>query len=40
MKKNKQTTKLFLSDKITSTQKITLIEKEKIIIGDENTVEV
>ena len=29
-----------LSDKITSTQKITLIDKEEIIIGDNNTAEV
>ena len=35
-----KTIKPFLSDKITSTQKITLIEKEKIIMGDDNTAEV
>ena len=30
----------FLSDKATSTQKMTLIEKEEIIMGDDNTVEI
>ena len=35
-----ETIKPFLSDKITSTQKITLIEKEEIIMGDDNTTEV
>ena len=35
-----KTIKLFLSDKITSTQKITLIEKEEIIMGDDNTAEI
>ena len=35
-----KTIKPFLSDKITSTKKITLIEKEEIIIGDDNTMEV
>ena len=35
-----KTIKPFLSDKITSTQKITLIDKEEIIIGDNNTEEV
>ena len=35
-----KTIKPFLSDKITSTQKITLIDKEKIIMGDNNTAEV
>ena len=35
-----KTIKPFLSDKITSTQKITLIDKEEIIIGDNNTAEV
>ena len=39
-KKFWKTVKLFLSDKITSTQKITLIEKEEIIKGDGNTAEV
>ena len=37
---NRKTIKSFLSDKIKSTQKITLIEKEEIIIGDDNTAEV
>ena len=35
-----KTIKPFLSEKITSTQKITLIDKEEIIIGDNNTAEV
>ena len=35
-----KTIKPFLLDKITSTQKITLTEKEEIIMGDENTAEV
>ena len=35
-----KTIKPFLSDKITSTQKIKLIEKEEIIMGDDNTAEV
>ena len=35
-----KTMKPFLSDKATSTQKMTLIEKEEIIMGDDNTVEV
>ena len=35
-----KTIKPFLSDKIISTQKITLIDKEKIIMGDNNTAEV
>ena len=35
-----KTIKPFLSDKITSTQKTTLIDKEEIIIGDNNTAEV
>ena len=35
-----KTIKPFLSDKITSTQKITLIEKEETIMGGDNTVEV
>ena len=39
-KKFWKTIKPFLSDKITSTQKITLIEKEEIIMGDDNTAEV
>ena len=39
-KKFWKTVKLLLSDKITSTQKITLIEKEEIIMGDRNTAEV
>ena len=38
--RNRKTIKPFLSDKIKSTQKITLIEKEEIIIGDDNTAEV
>ena len=39
-KKFWKTIKAFLSDKITSTQKITLIEKEEIIMGDDNTAKV
>ena len=35
-----KTIKPFLSDKITSSQKITLIDKEVIIIGDNNTAKV
>ena len=35
-----KTIKPFLSDKITSTQKITLIDNEKIIMGDNNNAEV
>ena len=35
-----KTIKPFLSDEVTSTEKITLIEKEKIIVGDNNTAEV
>ena len=35
-----KTIKPFLSDKITSTQKIKLIEKEEIIMGNDNTAEV
>ena len=35
-----KTIKPFLSDQVTSTQKITLIEKEEIIMGDGNTAEV
>ena len=35
-----KTIKPFLSDKITSTQKITLIEKEETIMGCDNTAEV
>ena len=35
-----KTIKTLLSDKITSTQKITLIEKEEIIMGDDNTAKV
>ena len=38
--RNRKTIKPFLSDKIKSTQKITLIEKDDIIIGDDNTAEV
>ena len=38
--RNGKTIKPFLLDKITSTQKITFIEKEEIIIGDDNTTEV
>ena len=34
------TVKTLLSEKVTSTQKITLIEKEEIIVGDDNTVKV
>ena len=34
------TVKTLLSDKVTSTQKITLIEKEEIIMGDHNTVKI
>ena len=37
---NTQTIKPFLSDKVTSTQKIILIEKNEINMGDDNTVEV
>ena len=39
-KKFWKTIKPFLPNKITSTQKITLIEKEEIIMGDDNTAEV
>ena len=35
-----KTIKPFLSDEITSTQKIALIEKEEIIMGGDNTAEV
>ena len=35
-----KTIKPFLLDKIASTQKITLIEKDEIVIGDDNTAEV
>ena len=35
-----KTIKPFLLDKITSTQKITLIEKEDIMMGDDNTAKV
>ena len=35
-----KTIKPILPEKLTSTQKITLIEKEEIIVGDDNTTEV
>ena len=35
-----KTIKPFLSDKTTSTQKITLVEKEEIIMSDNNTAKV
>ena len=35
-----KTIKPFLLDKTTSTQKITLIEKEDIMMGDDNTAKV
>ena len=35
-----KTIKLFLSDKVRSANKITLIDKEEIVVGDYNTAKV